>query len=51
MEDYLHTHIGGLYMIDDDTNTVYHCDDFYNEKREHYICKNHKINFFSLSIR
>ena len=50
MEDYLYAHIGGLYMIDDDTNTVYHCDDFYNEKRDHFICKNHNINFFSPSI-
>ena len=34
-------------MINDDTNTVYHCDDFYNEKREHFLCKNHhlKISF------
>ena len=37
------THMGGLYMIDDDTSTVYHCDDFYNEKREHFICKNHLL--------
>ena len=47
IEDYTYTHIGGLYMIDDDTNTVYHCDDFYNEKRDHFICKNHNKNFFS----
>ena len=50
IEDYKYTHIGGLYMIDDDTNTVYHCDDFYNEKRDHFICKNHNKNFFSPSI-
>ena len=31
--DYYYSHTGGLYMINDDTNTVYHCDDFYNENR------------------
>ena len=36
-------------MIDDETNTVYHCDDFFNEKRDHFICKNHNIKL-SLSI-
>ena len=49
MEDYLYTYTGGLYMIDDNTNKVYHCHDFYNEKREHFICKNHNIKF-SLSF-
>ena len=45
--DYYYSHTGGLYMINDDTNTVYHCDDFYNENREHSLCKNHhlKISF------
>lgn len=41
-EDTIYSQIGGLYMIDDDTNNVYHCDDFYNEKRDHPLCKNHK---------
>ena len=49
LEDSLYSHIGGLYMIEDDTNTVYHCKDFFNEKRDHFICKNHKMKF-SLSI-
>ena len=48
-QDSFYSHIGGLYMIDDDTNTVYHCDDFFNEKRDHFICKNHNIKL-SLSI-
>ena len=38
-----YSHIGGLYMIDDNTNKVYHCDDFFNQKRDHFICKNHKL--------
>ena len=42
-EDLIYSHIGGLYMINDNTNLVYQCDDFFNEKREHFICKNHNI--------
>ena len=49
MQEALYSHIGGLYMIDENTNTVYHCDDFFNEKRDHFICKNHKLKL-SLSI-
>ena len=41
--DYFYSQSGGLYMINDDTNTVYHCDDFYNEKRDHPLCKNHEL--------
>ena len=41
LSDMVYSHIGGLYMIDENTNTVYQCDDFYNEKRDHFICKNH----------
>ena len=41
-EDTIYSQIGGLYMIDDDTDTVYQCDDFFNEKRTHFLCKNHK---------
>ena len=48
-EDYYYSHTGGLYMINDDTNTVYHCDDFYNEKRDHFLCKNHNLEL-SLTI-
>ena len=36
-----YSHTGGLYMIDDDNNKVYHCVDFFNRKIEHPICKNH----------
>ena len=36
LEDKLYSQTGGLYMINDDTNTVYHCDDFYHEKRDHF---------------
>ena len=46
-EDYFYSHIGGLYMIDDDANKVYHCNDFFNEKMNHFICKNHH---FKLSL-
>ena len=49
MSDLLYSQIGGLYMIDDNTNIVYHCDDFYNEKRDHFLCKNHDYKL-SLSI-
>ena len=42
-EDILYSHTGGLYMIDDNTNKVYHCADFFNEKSDHFICKNHNI--------
>jgi len=49
IQDNLYSHIGGLYMIDDDTNRVYHCDDFFNEKRYHFMCKNHNMKY-SLSI-
>ena len=45
-EDCVYTQSGGLYMIDDDSNTVYHCDDFYNEKRNHFLCRNHKIKSY-----
>ena len=49
--DIFYSHIGGLYMIDDDTNSVYQCDDFFNEKRDHFLCKNHhnkiSLSFFS----
>ena len=38
-----YSHIGGLYMIDDDAKKVYHCDNFFNEKRDHFICKNHEL--------
>ena len=42
-EDFFYSHIGGLYMINDETKTVYHCDDFYNEERNHFLCKNHHL--------
>ena len=51
LEDTVYSHIGGLYMIDDDTNTVYHCDDFYNEKKDHFLCKNHKIESFTTILK
>ena len=41
--DFFYSHSGGLYMINDEDNTIYHCDDFYNEKRDHFICKNHNL--------
>ena len=47
IEDYLYSHIGGLYMIDDNDNKVYHCKDFFNEKRDHFICKNHNLKLSS----
>ena len=47
--DSYYSHTGGLYMINDDANTVYHCDDFYNEKRDHFLCKNHNLKI-SLNI-
>ena len=43
LQDSYYSHIGGLYMIIDDNNKVYHCDNFFNEKRDHPICKNHKM--------
>ena len=43
LQDTYYSHIGGLYMIIDDNNKVYHCDNFFNEKRDHPICKNHKM--------
>ena len=43
LEEHIYSQIGGLYMIEDETNTVYQCDNFFNEKRDHFICKNHNI--------
>ena len=42
-QDVFYSQIGGLYMIDDEPKKVYHCDNFFNEKREHFICKNHDM--------
>ena len=42
--DLKYFHIGGLYMIDDDSNNVYHCVDFLDENIEHPICKSHKFS-------
>ena len=48
-EEYMYySHIGGLYMIDDEAKKVYHCDNFFNEKRDHFICKNHNLKISSL---
>jgi len=49
-ENQFYSHTGGLYMIDDDALKVYHCDDFFNEKRDHFICKNHKLKLTSSLI-
>ena len=47
--DSYYSHTGALYMINDETNTVYHCDDFYNEERDHFLCKNHHLKI-SISL-
>ena len=36
-------------MIDDSEDKVYHCTDFFNENRNHFICKNNNIKL-SLSL-
>ena len=48
-KDFLYSHTGGLYMIDDSEDKVYHCTDFFNENRNHFICKNNNIKL-SLSL-
>ena len=40
---FLYTHIGGLYMIDDNAKKIYRCLDFYNENTKHPICKNYNL--------
>ena len=45
-----YTHIGGLYMIDDDSKKIYHCIDFYNNNTNHFICKNNNPIKSSLNI-
>ena len=47
--DFFYSQTGGLYMINDETKRVYHCDDFYNEERNHPLCKNHHLKI-SLKI-
>ena len=37
LEDFYYSYTRGLYMINYENNTVYHCDDFYNEKRDHFL--------------
>ena len=45
-----YSHTGGLYMVDDDNSKVFHCEDFFNEKRNHFLCKNHKMKLTSSLI-
>ena len=33
-------HIGGLYVLNEDSNKFYHCKDFYNEEIKSPYCKN-----------
>ena len=40
----IYSHIGGLYMIDDDKRKIFNCEDFYNENTKHFICKNFGLN-------
>lgn len=42
----IYSHIGGLYMIDDEKRKIYNCEDFYNKNTKHFICKNFLINIF-----
>ena len=39
----VYCHTGGLYMIDDNKNKIYHCVDFFNENTKHHICKNNDL--------
>ena len=38
-----YTHIGGLYIIDNNLNKIYRCKDFYNDNTNHFVCKNKDI--------
>ena len=42
-----YSHIGGLYMIDDDSFKVLHCDDFKYGKGDDFICNEHKLKLTS----
>ena len=48
LKNLVHTHIGGLYIIDDNKKKIYLCSDFYNENTEHFICKNNDLNVLTL---
>ena len=37
---YTYSHTGGLYLIDDIKNKIYHCLDFYNDNTQHFACNN-----------
>ena len=40
-------HIGGLYILNKERNSFFHCVDFGNKDTNHYICKNYNWNVFS----
>mgnify|MGYP002625672995 FL=1 len=37
-------HIGGFYVLNQESNKFYHCVDFYNEETTNYYCKNWEIS-------
>ena len=41
-------HIGGLYVLNEESNKFYHCKDFYNEDIRSPYCKNWGINILNL---
>ena len=49
MITYGYCHIGGLYVINGDSNKFYHCKDFYNEEINSPYCKNWEIDFGKLN--
>ena len=42
-----YSHIGVLYMLDDDSFKVFHCDDFKYGKGDDFICNEHKLKITS----
>ena len=41
-------HIGGLYILDNESQKFYHCKDFYNEEISSPFCRNWEIEFGKL---
>ena len=44
-------HIGGLYILNKERNTIVHCRDFGNKETGHYICKNYDMNIFNYVMK
>ena len=49
MMTYGYCHIGGLYVLNKESNKFYHCKDFYNEEINSPFCKNWVIDFGKLN--